>query len=267
MRIGLATGAVAAALLAGCGGGGGGGVDDDGTPVTAVEATMGQLPSGFSARYDAASDTLILEDGTNSVVLQREARFEVPPYRLYSFRATGRSARVLRAETASGGGISGVALWQGGTGLAGPFYARLSDTQLPSDGSATFAGDYAAIVERDLNFNFFVKGAATVSADFDTNTISGEITNRTDSAEPRATFADIVLAPAAIVDGRFAGIAGGGAGTGVLGTTVQPGNYAGLFTGVTGQEIVGGVVISHETVVTRTPLTEYGAFIAERATP
>lgn len=267
MRIGRATGAVATALLVGCGGGGGEGGDDDGTPVTALKATMGRLPSGFSARYDAGSDTLILEDGANAVALQREARFEVPPYRLYSFRATGRSARVLRAETASGGGISGVALWQGGTGLAGPFHARLSDTQLPSEGSATFTGDYAAIVERDLNFNFFVKGAAAFSADFGTNTISGTITNRADSTEPRATFADIALAPAAIVNGSFAGTAGGGAGTGALGTTVQPGAYAGLFTGANGQELVGGIVIAHETVATRTPLTEHGAFIAERAAP
>ena len=255
-----------ACAVAACGGGGGG---DESALLTPVEATMGQIPAGFSARYDPASDTLILDDGADPLVLQREARFELPPFRLYSFRTSESSARALRAETASGGGVAGIALRQdrSGSGFVGPFHARLSDTQLPSDGSATFVGDYAAFLARDLNFNFILKGDAVFTADFGRNTISGEITNRADSSEPLATYADIVLAPAAIVNGGFAGTARGGEGTGVLATTVEPGGYSGLFTGADGQEIVGGLVIAHDTVLSGDRLTEHGAFIAERTGP
>jgi hypothetical protein len=274
------TATLVAVLLAGCGGGNGTGIgpgDQTGgqpvvnpvetvvNPLGPTEIVLGQLPADFSAAYDAATDTVTLNVGTRSLVLPRAAQFETKLFRVYRLRREEPWAWALIAETASGNGRAGT-FFSSPEGIAGLDFARLTETELPVDGRATYGGDYQAFVSDGILAGARINGDAALNADFESGTISGILTNRKNTNTPGSTWADVNLAPTTIAEGAFGGVATGGAALDgwTFRSTTSPGSYAGLFTGAEGQELVGGVVIPHVTIGSGTNLTEYGAFVAER---
>ena len=297
MRIGLATAVTTALFLAACGGGSGNGPEDaagghggvmasgpgepPGTgggdvPVVAlpgpVDAVLGQLPAGFSVSYDRATDTVTIDDGTGPVLLGNA----VPSPRLFQrYNTRGPSAIWFEyAETASGSGAASFFV-NSRAGVAGTMFSRLSETRLPDSGTAEFSGQYTAVlVGSDARPASRIAADATLMADFAAGSVSGEITNRRAELGPSTR---LILGPAGISDGAFTGTATGGelisGSTISSGTTTMTGSYAGLFTGANGAEVVGGVAIPHiaEGAAVQLwgdqPLTEIGAFLAERTGP
>lgn len=157
-------------------------------------------------------------------------------------------------------------------------FARLTDTTLPLSGTATFNGDYVALLTPSdlsgdtiatLNPNALaIGGNVALTADFENALISGEITDRqflalTDLEEPvDATGANITFQTTQIDEtGAFAGVASGDSfelqGEQV---TTDDGVFSGLIAGATGNEAVGAVALTHTS--NGDTFTELGSFIA-----
>jgi hypothetical protein len=223
-----------------------------------------RLPPLFPPPTDPTTDTVTVDDGTGAVVLPNATIIPRDPFRQYWKSGTGTA---VRAETVSGSGT--VLIWLG-MGRSGTVLSRLSDTELPRSGSAEFAGSYfGSLVDESGGTRYFgIEGDVALAADFAAATISGAVTGRSVLG---TAAAPLVLGQTGIVDGAFAGAATGGElGRSVIfsfmpGTTTAPGSHSGLFTGATGQEIVGGVVIPHDEA--GRALTEVGAFVTERTGP
>jgi len=165
----------------------------------------------------------------------------------------------------------------GAVAHAGSF-ARLTPTELPLTGSATFTGDYVGtFIEPDtgrIAFSFGTVGDLMLSADFAAATIDGEITNRrivglTSGTEFTATdVADVTLMVTPITEnGGFSGTATGGdliagsSGTGLpLDSNTDAGTFRGLIAGSTGTEAVGALDIAHS--IAGDTLNEIGSFAA-----
>lgn len=144
---------------------------------------------------------------------------------------------------------------------AAPFgftvFARLTETALPTAGSATFTGDYAGIFRQSFvtpvnDVTSRVRGDVSLDANFDTATISGSITNRqlydlNGVLNVGSPVSDISMTVGSInATGGFSGNMTGGGITNGLWLPAY-GNYQGLISGPTAGEIVGGVFVSHST--------------------
>ena len=169
-------------------------------------------------------------------------------------------------------------------GGAGAFFSRTSQTDLPTSGTAMYTGDYAGVlrlVENGLlgtSTAGLVSGDVDLTADFGANAISGTITNRvrrrTDSnvASLLHFASDITIDPSTInPDGSFDLNLSGGA-IGPIGSpaklkTASAHLGKGLISGPTGNEVVGGISLTHKnTTVGFAPTTnefkETGVFFA-----
>jgi hypothetical protein len=279
MTIRYPTAALIAVLLAGCGGANGTGIGPGTDPETAadpgetalgpVEVVLGDLPPGFSARYDAATDTVTVDDGTGPVTLSyvetQGPKGTAGPFEYYAAGGNPRMTRLLRGRAASGGGVASVH-WTD-EGMFGTILARQGDLEMPGRGTAAFSGGYhGRVVGGRYPLGFSLTGAVALDADFDAGTISGAITDRSVFGTPAAP---VILRQAVIVDGAFAGTTtGGGLGATIIvstpGTTAAPGSHVGLFA-ADGREIIGAIRVPHDEA--GRPLTEYGAFVAEQLGP
>jgi hypothetical protein len=223
--------------------------------------------------YDATNDTLTITGRvTDTTTLL--SRVGVPPNdgafleelaaRLHPFSVfAGNDAWALRIEAQSGGTAAGratVAVWEG-QGIQGA-YERIGTTRLPT-GSATFTGDYAGLVQNSDSESLanWIRGDASLVADFERATIAGSITRRRTNS---STFPDVVLTPTdirtkavpatgsgpAIPGGSFAGTVEQGAnppvGPAALEFARTSGSYEGLFVAERGNQAVGIVMIDHE---------------------
>ena len=155
------------------------------------------------------------------------------------------------------------------TPFAAIAYGRLTDTALPTSGSASFAGTYAGMFRRaDVSpantVLYRIRGNAALDANFGANTVSGSIINRkfydlSGVWDTSFTLSDVALASGSIdATGGFSGLTSGGQITGGawLETT---GAYQGVFAGPTAGEAVGGVLIDHAQL-NANPFIEIGGF-------
>lgn len=144
------------------------------------------------------------------------------------------------------------------------FAERKTDTTLPMSGKADFDGSYSGIVEGQL----LITGDASLRANFNTNTIRGDITNRhfiDSNGDPVAVIdaSDLRLKAASIDgDGAFAGATGQG-NIEAYGTTVtlENGSYQGLITGQNGGQLGGGIINEYD--ANGMTWNEVGVFMAK----
>lgn len=247
------TAAMSALALAGCAGGSGAGDPTYGPAGLFV----GNGPP-VSVTYD--DETLTISDGTDDVTLER-APDVAQLARFRGYFATNQATGVV-ATTQSGEGAVWV-MWWGEKGLVGTHHARLGDTQLPTGGSASYSGEYAAVLTTSENtlFGPVLRGDVTLDANFADNTISGLITERR-AVSSIVNLEDTELRPGTIGNGAFSGeTSGGRALDAPFIVSVGDGTYEGLFTGPDGEEAVGSVVIPH--VFSGQAVTERGAFVAD----
>jgi len=235
---------VAAFTLASCGGGS--------NPATSATRDIGVLPPGFAATIDG-DEVVLTINGVEEARLVTVGPFSAG----FTIYAEGDEV-ALYAQTISGAGA--VFVVQSPTAnleLAGVQFARLGDTDLPGGGSATFNGNYAGVlVDTDLVGVDGIEGAAQLTADFASATISGDITNR----EANSGFPDDIqlLSTSITSAGAFSGTTTGGD-IPFLSTALD-GAYVGLIVGATGNEVVGGVSVTH--LVGGDLFLEIGGFVA-----
>lgn len=238
--------------------------DLDGIDYEPEVRNFGSVTDNIAVEHDKDADQILLTDGVVLITLPRDEGYDVHQFKTY--QGGGSSSILSFAETSSGGGyaaVTALAVADGFAGIAGGKFARLSDTELPDDGTATFTGKYAGYI---VGTDFFkaerlLAGDVELTADFDDGEISGVISNRFNQIKPEKTLGDMVLNATDIDDAGFAGTTTGGAfndGT----ASVSDGSYSGLFVGEDGEEIVGGVSVQH--VRSGTDLVEVGVFIAEQ---
>lgn len=232
------------------------------TTSRAAESAIGIIPETLELEYDEVADVVTITHGVASRTIARLSDLDTPGFFAYGNRSDGFTY-VTFGETSSGSGLAaaGASSTSAAISFAGSVFERVGDTDMPTSGSSNYTGAYTGLFasDPDLVGILLIAGDASIDADFSTALINGSITNRRDLTGP-VTFADIQLEAASIVDGAFTGTTSGGAAD-EEGSTVSPGEYGGLFTGATGQEVVGGVQLSHDIDGTR--FIESGAFIAE----
>lgn len=243
----------------------------DGPMVEPKVQRFGVVSDDISVEYDDVSDTILV---TSSAPPISAARVIAAPGMIELVRNTGLDTGDFSgyenptystvghfAQTSTGDGYAGIVISQYFGGIAGGEFGRLGDTALPASGSANYTGSYAGWFSGDgvyLPTNR-LGGDVALMADFDSNQISGAITNRTIEDSP-FELEDLTLNAANISGGEFSGTTSGGVHT-YPGATVSNGAYSGMFTGADGQEIVGGVTMEHDFDGV---YLEVGAFVVEQ---
>lgn len=227
------------------------------TKLAPAENAIGIGSETLTAAYDAVNDQITLTDGANSILLPEESFGTPAAFQEYSTS----SGFVAYGVTNSGAGYAAAALSDTNRvlgGVAGAAFGRLTDTEMPDNGSATYTGSYEGVLGDSGDYepyNILVIGDVEMTADFDTNNISGTISNRLQFGDGD-TLDDVTLNMTSIENGGFIGKTSGGDFPGASGSPSQ-GEYSGMFVGANGQEIVGGLLIEH------TDFVEAGAFILD----
>jgi hypothetical protein len=149
--------------------------------------------------------------------------------------------------------------------VAGTYYARLTDTELPATGTANYDGFYSGMLFLENgNFQSRVTGDVALSINFDNATIQGDITNRAlrglfNSTASLGSVDNVALLQTAIgSDGSFSGSASGGTIGNLSNDMVNGSTYEGLIAGTDGGHTVGAVRIGHTDGFQN--LVERGAF-------
>lgn len=250
--------------MAACGGGGGGAGDtapmpaDPNLVLPAELRTVNTSATGtVTVVYDSASDEITKNmSGSPSRTIGRavdQSIFASGDFTLYeatfvealpgggsSFTRTTRMGG-LRAVTPSGNGQAVILSGFGNYSAV----SRLSDTTMPTTGTAGYTGDYAAFFNgiRGDKESSFITGRVSLDADFQNGVIRGMVTDRVDNAGD--SFANVTLGDATIVGGAFSGPVTGGEILTEGKTVTNIRTYDGLFVGPNGEEIVGGVLVRH----------------------
>ena len=253
-------------LLSACGGGGGGGPvgANPGGPAT----TMG--PSTLAVGYDNGTSLFgFSANGAPLADLARDAARDNGRFDGYANAGTNRLA--FGAQTANA--IVGVAASDSDAvaDFGGVAFQRLTATTLPGSGVAVYNGDYVGFFRNETTPNSdisrSIRGDAMLTADFNANTIAGNITNRellfrtTNNLDASNPMADLTLQSTAINSaGRFSGSTSGGEVT-VNSWDPTNGVFQGVIAGPNGGIAVGGVVVNHESS-SNVPFQEIGGFYA-----
>lgn len=240
----------------------------DGPMVEPKVQRFGNLSDDITVAFDEAGDTVLVTTNgppvsaaravATSFELTRESEYDTGAFAGYV--NTGQASAGHLAQTSSGGGYAGVVISASLGGMAGGEFGRIGETTLPASGSAQFTGSYAGWFVGDAGYipANHLGGDVALMADFDSNQISGAITNRTISDSP-FELEDLMLNATEINGGEFAGTTSGGVYT-YPDATVSNGKYSGMIVGADGQEIVGGVTMEHDFDGV---YLEVGAFVAD----
>lgn len=240
--------------LGACSSSGGGGTLNG--PI--VSQFHGDLPADLTVTYDAVADEYTIESGGETVVLTSGGA-STPGFAAYEDNvASGYYIKETDSGSAFGAIIGSD---DAGLNLVGVHFGRLTETERPTEGTASYSGEYVAILAdaTDHGDEGRVLGDAMLTADFGNMSIEGTISNRTIDGDE---FADVILESTTIDDtAAFSGTATGGryAHGSNVGTTSN-GSYVGLITGANGEDLVGGLRIDH--VIDGDNLIEAGVFIA-----
>lgn len=258
----LSTGLLGLFAVAALGGCGGGGVGTN--PTTAVTKTYGEVPSGTlpTITYNAGADSFTVA-GSSTADLTRAASSDLPGFQAYSngsdyiwVSSSSRDATALFGSVDNGTGK-----------IAGSRYQRISAGTVPTSGSASYTGNYGAVLVNSAGkTQKVIKGDASLTANFGTGSVGGSITNRQyydtpNTATASGTLNNMTLSGAALDSGgNFSGGTASGGEFSVGADTTSGGGYAGLIGGANGSQISGGVKITHDNG-TGGVTTETGAFI------
>lgn len=230
---------------------------------------------GVKPVYDETNDT-ITSGSNDQITIGLDAgqrAFDGTPFKLYTgdyietlgngFLTLTNPIETIRGTTASGSGVTTIfsSPVRVGGGYAG--FERLGSTEMPTSGTATYAGDYIGTFDAIERFKglTYVKGAVTLEADFAGANVSGRITDRIDTGGD--LFTDITLESAAIADGGFQGDISGG--LIIADDFIKPFDtvYQGLFVGANAEEVVGGLTLRHQNQVLDEFGDETGMFILD----
>jgi hypothetical protein len=144
-------------------------------------------------------------------------------------------------------------------GYAGTVIARNAPTDLPLSGTASYTGDYAALVTNEATGEHVttITGDVALTAEFENFSVSGIIDDRQFASGE--TLADLTLITSGVpfVDGVSTGFTSGG---NASGTEAVDGFFSALIAGPSAGEVVGSVRLNHET--DDADLIEHGAFVA-----
>ncbi len=255
-----------AALLSACGGGAA--IDRTGEPTV---VSQGLNTGNLEPTYDAVADTLVASDGAVILVYDPETDYDNGAIKGY-LRGPHNSCSIgagcydvaAYGETSNGSGTASyINSTIAGYEAAATFIERTGTTEVPTTGTASYTGDYSAMVYYitlgDPVYNDVISGDAALDADFSDMTISGAISNRVD--DDLRTYADVSFTVSDISGGAFGGTATGGELIGSVSTT-SDGTYSGLLTGDTATEAVGSVYLLRED--NNQERYERGIFIVEQ---
>lgn len=251
----------AAALLSALGACGGS--SDTATNTVSDVVSQGPNPAGLTATYDSVTNTITVTDGMTDYVYSDTNTFENGAVVSYDRFASNWSDYSVYAETTSGSGnVLLINSTEPGIQTRYIEVTRVGETEVPTLGSTTYAGDYGAWLFQTSGPDpvgwDFISGDATLTADFaDVSTISGSVTNRVGLS---SSFEDLTFELATITNGSFSGVVSGGERSG--GDTTTDGEYVGLLTGADGGEVVGSTLFDHSF-----DRTEVGVFITEAVIP
>jgi hypothetical protein len=241
--------------------------------VPATSAVVGMpsepVPQWRPADYVSGQDQLIvyprgaLSGGTlpSAVALARNGTPERAMPNFFRAFASGSQRQAVRGVTPSGSGVAYAARLNG-LGIERGV-ERIGDTTLPTAGRATYNGTYAGVlgdVSNALEDAGLITGSAQLIAEFDAGTISGSIFGRRNGSGRDFASVQLPEGPISMTDGSFGGATSGGLLTG-LNYTFAQGRFNGLIVGENGQEIVGGLNITHAKSGAPT-IVEYGSFVA-----
>ncbi len=218
------------------------------TNTVAVNYDTATSMFAFTANTVAATE-LAEEPGRNN---GRLLSFADPGADEYAFAyQSGNSIAAVMATQGNIGQPSGTGAYGGLT------YRRTGAATVPLTGSATYTGDYAGYLRRDLtgpndDILYRVNGDVSLTAGFASNLVNGTITNRemrnriNNTIVAAVPVADVTLQNANLDNNlAFSGNATGGEVT-VAGWTASPGIYSGVIAGPDGaNETVGAVAINH----------------------
>ncbi|PJI91692.1 hypothetical protein BC777_0525 [Yoonia maricola] len=255
-------------MISACGGssssdGGGSGGGD--TPVGATSASQGLNEAGLTGRIGEFGNFIASNDANSfTFFADGENDFEIEGFGVFTRRvvSSGGSSGpdyAIFGETESGSGqaqVFGVDFSDANAATADVF--RIGSTLVPTSGDITYTGNYGALlfrVEGTTNTTTaIIEGDVELTASFaDSSAISGSIFNR-ERIDASGSYEDILFETSTISDGAFSG-------TATSEDSATDGDYTGLIVGSDGSEVVGSVLIEHDS--SSTELLEVGVFTAE----
>ncbi len=264
--------ALLALMVAGCGGGGSSTVPDA-TTITSRNLTATNDPANIGVTFESGTDVATFTvDGVELSDIDREPDFDNGDVKLYRDFSQGISAFAVSTPDSAGAVLqrSGILTPK----FSGATFARLTEVTIPESGSSDYAGDYAGYIRETEDGTpqifRYVNGDVSLMVDFETNEVSGAITNRVtrfnggNQIDLNNPLADVTLETTALdAQGGFAGSATGGQLLrGGDDTTLATSRYGGLVSGGDSLgEVVGAVVIDHS-CCTDEAMTEVGIFLA-----
>ena len=220
-----------------------------------------ELGDAVTTTFDPATNTVTVQQGATSVQMGLNvASANSATYLLGGGAGPLFTSAVLARYTPDTGAGRATAYYtdDNNGALAGAYTTRNTPGQMPTAGSAMFAGDYTGFrVDPAGVGQDWISGDATLNVDFANATIDGVVANR-GGLDP---YADLILQTTALSpDGSFAGATSGGNRIAVF-NTASPGNYGGFVLEQGGSGLVGAVSLNHSGIFTIS--TEYGAFYAQ----
>lgn len=263
----LISSALVCTLLGACSSGSGGGGSDT---VTSPSDKILFGDDAPTVTRDAANDTYtVTVDGAAPIVFEGAPAFDRGAFD--------------HAQRQSGGGYTSTATLGGGQvalffpdstmpTAASVIVEQAEGTTVPAVGAAIFRGDYAGGVFIDEALLADTSGDAQINVDFESDTVSGRITNRTVNSfdETLTNAEDIVLEEASISESGIIAPDGGVAMAGVLVLEEdrfiqsKDGEYTGLISGVAGAHALGGIEIEYARENGGAIALEFGAFAASQ---
>ncbi len=122
------------------------------------------------------------------------------------------------------------------------FLSREVDAVIPVTGTADYAGGYMGVYRFASNNRpaGHITGSVELSVDFTNSAVSGMITDRANTGID--TLDPITLEVGTLVDGSFSGTTTGGA---FDSTVASTGTFTGMIVGENGQEVIGGLQLTH----------------------
>jgi hypothetical protein len=233
-------------------------------PASDIVVSQGLKPAGLTATYDSVTNTITVTDGMTDYVYS-----DTNPYdngSVVSYRRTSTASwddfSVYGETTSGSGNVLLINSTEPGIQTRYVEVTRVGETEVPTSGSTSYAGDYGAWLFQTSGTEpiawDFVSGDATLTADFgNVSTISGSVINRVGLIY---SYEDLTFELATITNGGFSGVVSGGERLG--GDTTTDGEYVGLLTGADGGEVVGSTLFDHSF-----DRTEVGVFITEEVIP
>ena len=278
-------------LIAGCGGAS---TSPANVPIAGTKPPVTHVVGLDLARsYDAATNTVTVTLDGQDIVLSADAfrsqtgiidieAFsdglwdtgslpEFVAYRMISSSGQTSAKLNIRTSVANVPGYSTIS-----DASFGSRYARHTNTEIPSSGTATMHGRYIGALSDDrlipanahANAHLAIYGDVELTVDFAEESISGLISNRQVFEQSVPEFEttivdDLVLTKTDIAnDGSYSAATSGGRHR-PSATTSATGTYTGIISGAYATETAGAVAVLHQNPGSTSRLWEHGVYVAQ----